>query len=74
MQVWDKRYQDGVSVEWYCGFDHVRPLFERFIPKVCPILVGIPARERSLQKRACLNAWQEGRVGHPQDVHEGTRI
>lgn len=37
MQVWDKRYKDGVMVEWYCGFDHVRPLFERFIPKVCPI-------------------------------------
>lgn len=34
MSVWDKRYQDGVFVEWYCGFDHVRPLFERFVPKV----------------------------------------
>lgn len=34
MSVWDKRYQDGVFVEWYCGFDHVLPLFERFVPKV----------------------------------------
>lgn len=34
MEYWDKRYRDGVFVEWYCGFEHVRPLFERFIPKV----------------------------------------
>ncbi|CAM9411450.1 unnamed protein product, partial [Ectocarpus sp. 12 AP-2014] len=38
MQVWDKRYQDGVSVEWYCGFEHVRPLFERFVPKESSVL------------------------------------
>ncbi|CAM9834496.1 unnamed protein product, partial [Ectocarpus fasciculatus] len=38
MQVWDKRYKDGVLMEWYCGFDHVRPLFERFIPKESRVL------------------------------------
>lgn len=34
MECWDKRYRQGMFVEWYCGFDHVRPLFERFVPKV----------------------------------------
>lgn len=34
MECWDKRYREGMFVEWYCGFDHVRPLFERFVPKV----------------------------------------
>lgn len=38
MSVWDKRYQDGVFVEWYCGFDHVLPLFERFVPKVIALV------------------------------------
>lgn len=34
MEYWDRRYREGVDIEWYCGFDHVRPLFERFIAKV----------------------------------------
>lgn len=34
-ECWEKRYREGMFVEWYCGFDHIRPLFERFIPKVC---------------------------------------
>lgn len=40
MEYWDKRYRDGVFVEWYCGFEHVRPLFERFVPKVRNTCVG----------------------------------
>eukprot|EP00752_Nemacystus_decipiens_P002602 g2435.t1 len=38
MTVWEKRYQDGVFVEWYCGLDHVLPLFERFVPKDSRVL------------------------------------
>ena len=33
-ECWDKRYREGTFVEWYCGFDDIRPLFERFVPKV----------------------------------------
>ncbi|CAM9445708.1 unnamed protein product [Ascophyllum nodosum] len=33
LAYWDNRYSKGVSWEWYCAFDHIRPLFERFIPK-----------------------------------------
>ncbi|CAM9338250.1 unnamed protein product [Laminaria digitata] len=38
MECWDKRYREGMFVEWYCGFDHVRPLFERFVPKDSSVL------------------------------------
>jgi len=35
MSFWDGRYKDGVGhFDWYCNFDHVRPLFERFVRKV----------------------------------------
>lgn len=33
-EYWDKRYKQGVSWEWYCAFEHIRPLFDRFIPEV----------------------------------------
>lgn len=33
-EYWEKRYKDGTpALEWYCGFEHIRPLFERFVPK-----------------------------------------
>lgn len=55
MEYWDKRYRDGVFVEWYCGFEHVRPLFERFIPKVSNNYVGHWVSHRFLitKSRSC---------------------
>lgn len=52
-QVWDKRYRDGIFVEWYCGFDHVRPLFERFIPKV-PAIFRVRGNFSALQNNVGL--------------------
>lgn len=37
---WKQRYGDGVApLEWYCGFQHLHPLFDRFVPKVCTKVV-----------------------------------
>lgn len=61
MSVWDKRYQDGVFVEWYCGFDHVLPLFERFVPKVIALVCV-------RRWRICRAYWIQGLCSRPAIV------
>ncbi|CAM9511911.1 unnamed protein product [Choristocarpus tenellus] len=35
---WEQRYREGVSWEWYFGFQQLQPLFERFVPKTARVL------------------------------------